>query len=87
MKWNLTLLCVMGRIVVVDNIENNNIKNNNDVKESEKSQHTPLNIYEEILKITAINDLQNDYSNYSNNKYNRSKRYILSKREAQWFNE
>lgn len=71
---SLTFLCVMDRIVFVDendNYKNTELKYNNDIKIIEKKE---LNIYEEIQKINYINNVK------------KNKIGNLSKKEAIWLN-
>ena len=79
---SLTFLCVMDRIVAVDEnydynnaelkyIENDDIK----IKYIKNIEKKELNIYEEIQKIKYINDVK------KNNKIK-----SLSKKEAIWLN-
>ena len=65
----LTLLCVMGAIVVVANINDNNLYEN----ETKNKLYTDksVNIYEEILKIIDKNDLYHNKFREYNTFYNK----------------
>ena len=88
----------MDRIVFVENIEYENEKNEYEKNELiEKKEYK--NIYEEIIKITEVNDIQKNYINNSiniiiqnkdvkgNTEIKDNKKYFLLKRDASWFNE
>ena len=87
---NLTLLCVMDRIFVVDNIEENELESINvddiDVQDNNVEvsiSKTNINIYEEMMKISIKNNKQSNSL-----KKNLNKREIkLLRRDASWLDK
>jgi len=73
MMLNLTLLCVMGRIIVVDITPDNEVAKEND---SDTDDETGT-IYEKMLKL-SMNMYLNTESIHNHKK--------LIKRDAIWFN-
>lgn len=88
----------MGRIIVVDNVidddkeEDNDDteENNDDTEENNDDENEKVdfeNIYKAIIKMTVNYDVQNKKQNVDNLINQVSKNAKLIKREAKWFDK